>query len=208
MQKPLVILLIAANLVLWGWRTAFHRAPAPPEQPAVTLPASDPGIPAIETVNIPAPAGCYLFGPLNTPLEQHRAAERLRSFAATVWMRESETLAERGWWVYLPAAPSREAALGEMEKLAAAGIDDYFLVAEGDDQNTVSLGLFSNPDNARLRMRQLQARGFDARAGVRRERQPRYWVDYRLHPARRDLSEMVLRAFPKAERRPMPCPGE
>ncbi|GAB4184371.1 MAG: hypothetical protein Tsb002_07320 [Wenzhouxiangellaceae bacterium] len=205
-----VILLLTANLGLWAWLEQLPPVPPPPASAQETrLQATVDGIPGIDPV-IPQPAEnsqCYSFGPLRTPLEQKRAIERIRTFAATVWLRQSEAVVERGWWVYLPSVGDREAALEQAEQIAAAGIDDYFIVTAGDMENTVSLGLYADEDNARQRQQRIKNQGFDAGIGLRREPEPRYWVDYRLDPRRRDLGRILLRAFPIAVRVPIPCPG-
>jgi len=205
-----VILLLTANLGLWIWQRQLPAIPTPPNAvPASELSDTEPGTPSIELVMNSGDdsSQCSSFGPLRTPVEQQRAVERIRAFATTVWMRESNAVIERGWWVYLPPGASRTEALKQVEQVAAAGIDDYFVVTSGDMENTVSLGLFSHEANARERLARIQSKGFDAGIGLRRVPEPRYWVEYRLDPQRRDLGRILLRAFPEAVRASIPCPG-
>lgn len=206
----LVMLMLTGNLGLWIWQQQLPLLPLPPD-PQLDQPQSDtdPGVPSIEMVMHAGDEAsqCSSFGPLRTPLEQQRAVERIRTFAQTVWIRESRSVVERGWWVYLPPVTTRAEALKQAEQIAEAGIDDYFVVTAGDMENTVSLGLYSEEAKARERQARIQAQGFDAGIGLRREPEPRYWVDYRLDPQRRDLGRILLRAFPEAVRVSIPCPG-
>lgn len=204
------VLLLVANMGIWAWLAqAKPPPPLPVVKPVTEQPATDPGVPGIEMIGVDSGdiRQCFTFGPLRTSLEQQRAIERIRSFAATVWMRQTRATVERGWWVFLPPVASRVEALDQAESIASAGIDDYFVVTSGDMENTVSLGLYSDEDNARRRQAEIQAQGFNAEIGLRREPEPRYWVDYRLNLQRRDLGRILLRAFPEAMRIRTPCPG-
>ena len=56
-------------------------------------------------------------------------------------------------------------------------IGDYFVVSSGDQPNTISLGLFKDPANARKRRDEIVAAGFPARMSERSESVPEYWLD-------------------------------
>ncbi len=51
------------------------------------------------------------------------------------------------------------------------------MVGSGDQANTISLGLFRDPANARKRLDQVLAAGFPARMSERSESVPEYWLD-------------------------------
>jgi SPOR domain len=95
------------------------------------------------------------------------------------------TLRSRGWWVYLPAFNSRNAALGAARDLSAKGIRDYYVVTAGDQENTISLGLFRDGANAIRRRDELTALGFDAQLDERSDDTPEYWLDYAVTPSQR-----------------------
>ena len=105
--------------------------------------------------------------------------------AQTARSRSRQELSQqsRGWWVYLPAQASRSAALAQAQRLTDAGITDYFVVSSGDQPNTISLGLFKDPANARNRRDQVQAAGFSAQMSERVESVPEYWLDVVVAPA-------------------------
>ncbi len=51
------------------------------------------------------------------------------------------------------------------------------MVSSGDQPNTISLGLFKDPANARKRRDDVIAAGFPARMSERSESVPEYWLD-------------------------------
>jgi len=130
----------------------------------------------------PAPARpnsytCISIGPFATPADMHSARGALASQAARMRSRQEQTTQTRGWWVYLPASPSRDQALAQARRLSAANIGDYFVVGSGGQPNTISLGLFKDPANARKRRDEVAAAGFPAQMTERTETVPEYWLD-------------------------------
>lgn len=121
---------------------------------------------------------CMALGPFATQEDLRVARNALEPQVQRMRARQEQTTQSRGWWVYLPATSSHAAALAEARQLAAKNIQDYFVISgEGDDQNTVSLGLFKDPANARKRRDQIAAAGFSAQMSERTETVPEYWLD-------------------------------
>jgi hypothetical protein len=187
--RLLFLLLLALNLGAAGW-LLFGRAPA-----AAAPPASDPGVPELrllsETRQTARPAeaspaavptgghdACSTLGPFMTAADMRNAVQNLSPHVARIQYREEQVRRSHGYWVYMPAAASREAALDEARALAAKGIHDYYVVTAGDSQNTISLGLFNDQSNAQNRLAQLQQLGFQAQVEQRVDTEAAYWVDY------------------------------
>jgi len=120
---------------------------------------------------------CISIGPFATPVDLHNARNALTAQAARMRSRQEQTTQSRGWWVYLPASPSRDQALAQARRLSAANISDYFVVGAGGQPNTISLGLFKDPANARKRRDEVAAAGFPAQMAERSETVPEYWLD-------------------------------
>ncbi|HEY9130353.1 MAG TPA: SPOR domain-containing protein, partial [Dyella sp.] len=120
---------------------------------------------------------CIAIGPFATPLDMRNARTALSTQAVRMRSRQEQTTQSRGWWVYLPASSSRDQALAQARRLSAANIKDYFVVGAGDQPNTVSLGLFKDPANARKRRDEIVAAGFPAQMSERTETVPEYWLD-------------------------------
>ena len=182
--RVLFLLLLAANLGFGVWLVL-----APPVAVA-QLPPADAGVTqltllnerdgaladAAELARAPEPIGadrdlrCTTLGPFPTQSD-------LR-----IQFRESRALRSRGWWVYLPAFASRDAALSAARELSSKGVRDYYVVTAGDQENTISLGLFRDGDNAARRRDEVKALGLDVQLNERTEDTPEYWLDYAVSP--------------------------
>ena len=135
------------------------------------------GQPATPVLDTSQGYRCMALGPFDTPQDLRRARQALESQVARMRSRQEQTSQPSAWWVHLPAATSRARALQQARQLAAKNINDYFVVGSGDQANTVSLGLFRDPANARKRLDQVVAAGFPARMSERSESVPEYWLD-------------------------------
>lgn len=120
---------------------------------------------------------CLALGPFATPQDLRNARQALSAQAIRMRSRQEQASQTTGWWVYLPAAGSRAQALEMARRLAARNIGDYFVVSSGNQPNTISLGLFNDPANARKRRDEVTAAGFPARLSERSESVPEYWLD-------------------------------
>lgn len=152
-----------------------------PPSASASTPASIPAAPA-SAANAHSNSSsrvytCIAIGPFATPLDLRNARSALTAQAARMRSRQEQTTQSRGWWVYLPASPNRDQALAQARRLSAANIKDYFVVGSGDQPNTVSLGLFKDPANARKRRDEVATAGFPAQMSERTETVPEYWLD-------------------------------
>lgn len=179
------------ELHLLSERPPAPSSAPPPATPASTLAAATPSNPASSaapTIPSPAPAApappprpntytCMALGPFATQTDMRNARAALSSQAARMRQRQEQTTQTTGWWVYLPGGGSRDKALELGRRLAAANVGEYFIVSSGDQSNTVSLGLFKDPANARRRREQVVAAGFPAQMSERSESVAEYWLD-------------------------------
>ena len=191
MLRAIILLLVCMNLGVASWWT-LHR-----EAPIARLPATEHGIASLkllsETETPPsAPAGdelsaapepvnaaayCLSLGPFQTPADLRHAMNLLMPLVSRIQFRELPATAVRGYRVFLPAAGSREQALKTARQLAAQGITDYYVVTAGDQQDTVSLGVFRELANAKARHDQIAALGYSTVMEPRTEDVPQWWVD-------------------------------
>jgi hypothetical protein len=195
MLRALVLLLVCMNVGVALW-WGLHRDPV-----AQPLPASDRGVGSLtllrETERSPLPAAaeletapapledmtvCLSLGPFQTPSDLRGAMGRLMPQVGRIQFRELPATALRGYRVFLPAADSRAAALASARALAARGLRDYYVVTAGEQQNTVSLGLFRDLENARRRQAEVAALGYAASLEPRTEAVPQWWVDIAAPP--------------------------
>lgn len=200
MSRILFLFLLALNAAAGAW--LYHHRPGPTSFP----PASDEGVPALvllsernaedmaaaaaaaemaaapQAMDAPPPPPCYSLGPFASAEALDRAMALLAPRVARNQYRETSAEITRGYWVYLPAYDSREAALKAARQLNAAGVRDYYVVTTGERQNTVSLGLFRDRENASRREQQISALGFPARLEERTEVERQFWLDYQENP--------------------------
>jgi hypothetical protein len=140
---------------------------------AAAAPASSPAAPSANALSY----ACMALGPFATQEDLRIARTALGPQVQRMRARQEQTTQSRGWWVHLPPSPNHAAALAQARQLGARGIQDYFVVNAGDNQNTVSLGLFKDPANARKRRDEIVAAGFPAQVSERTETVPEYWLD-------------------------------
>jgi hypothetical protein len=189
--RALVLLLACMNVGVAAWWAA-HREPPPR-----VLPATEPDIaaltllsesdrarlggaaPVAEAVPAPLPEGavCQSLGPFESAEALRRAMDALLPRVERIQYREVQAMALHGYRVYLPAAANRQQALDAARLLAARGIADYYVVTAGDQENTVSLGIFRELDNATKRRDSVAALGFNAVVEPRTEPVRQWWID-------------------------------
>jgi hypothetical protein len=188
-----VLLLLLLNLAAAAWW--LWAVPAPR-----VLPATQAGVPTLHLLHeaLPraatqaltasgaaapaAPAQCLSVGPFTTQAQMQQAFAALAARVPRIQYRVAESAVSRGWWVYL-TAPGREQALATARALAAHGVRDDYVITAGDQQNSISLGLFQDPGNARRRQAQLRALGFPAQLRQRVEQVPQYYIEFQLPAA-------------------------
>lgn len=197
--RVLFLLLLAANLGAASWLVFA------PSTQATQAPVSDPGVPKLvllserdhgddATAELAAPPEsradlrndeCHSIGTFPTQADVRAAINVLTPLTRRIQFREAHATQARGYWVYLPALQTREQALAAARQLSSKGVRDYYVVTAGDQQNTISLGLFRDQANAERRRAEIAALGFTPQSIARTEELPVYWLDYatdRAHP--------------------------
>ncbi|HET7842903.1 MAG TPA: SPOR domain-containing protein [Xanthomonadales bacterium] len=191
------LLLLAANVGLAAWLAV---TPSRPDR----LPRNDEGVAPLvllseheetpveaataelsEAPEEPAEAQrdrCISLGPFPSQSDLRRALNALTPAVRRIQFRESRTSQSRGFIVYLPAPPTREQALAVARELYGKGVRDYYVVTAGEQQNTISLGLFKERANADRRLADLRGLGFAPSVSERTETLPVYWIDYAVAP--------------------------
>jgi hypothetical protein len=162
----------AATVVAPSSTSVAQTVPPPPAPAPTAVAAAPPTRPAVAMSQI-----CLALGPFATPQDLRNARQTLGTQVMRMRSRQEQASQPNGWWVYLPASANRAQALELARQLGAKHIQDYFVVSAGDQPNTVSLGLFKDPANARKRRDEVAAAGFPARMSERSENVPEYWLD-------------------------------
>lgn len=196
--RALFVLLLLMNLGVAAW-WLLRTPPPAPQLPAIEsgvpplrllseVEQADPDAPVPELAQ-PRPTDsdlahlrCLQIGPFLTQADLRRAVAALTPNAERIQFRETRVLANRGFWVFLPAQASREAALAAARELSSKGLRDYYVVTAGERENTISLGLFRDLSNAEQRRDQVRAAGLEPELQPRTDEIPNYWIDLAVQP--------------------------
>lgn len=170
--------------------------PAAPERPVAPVPAvadstptaaADPvstaGSPAAAAVLPPAPppAQCFSLGPFAEAGLAVAAAERLKDHVQVAKPRTLPAAGASGYRVLMPAAESREAAQAVAQRIGAAGFDDFLVINNGEEANSIALGRYRSREAALRRQESLRAAGFVAQLlPIGRDAAPQWWLDVAL----------------------------
>ena len=77
-------------------------------------------------------------------------------------LREVADAGATRYRVLLPPAASREEAQATVKRIVAAGVSDYYIMAQGEEANAIALGQYRNREGADRRLAALSAAGFKA----------------------------------------------
>lgn len=155
--------------------TAIPATPTP-----ASVLATDPPAPSTPTVPS-APAQCFSLGPFTEAGQAVAAAERVKPVVQTSRPRAVPGAGASGYRVLLPAAESREAAQAIAQRIGAAGFDDFLIINNGEEANSIALGRYRSREAALRRQESLRAAGFAAQTlATGREAPPQWWLDVAL----------------------------
>jgi len=135
-------------------------ASVPAPAPVAAAPAP-PAVPAPITAR-PAPAQCVSLGPFADRTAAQAAQSRAGAALRGAKLREVADAGATRYRVLLPPAASREAAQATVKRIVAAGVSDYYIIAQGEDTNAIALGQYRNREGADRRLAALSAAGFKA----------------------------------------------
>lgn len=123
---------------------------------------------------------CYTIGPVFDESEALTMRSNIVTGQRRVFMRRVTSEQILNYRVLMPAQASAQAAQDLAGRLQAKGIDGVGVIAEGENQNTVSLGVYSGIDNARQRWQAIRAQGFVPLLRVDKEMAEATWFDVEL----------------------------
>ncbi|WP_349794063.1 SPOR domain-containing protein [Xanthomonas sp. WHRI 7064] len=148
-------------------------APTPNEVAAAAIKPS-PAVPAPAA----APERCASLGPYAARADADAALARLRGQATRTRVREDKDAGVSTFRVMLPNVGDRAAAQALVKRIAAAGMGDYYVIAQGED-NSIALGQYQSRERAERRQASLVRAGFPAQLLPSGTGQSRWWIDVR-----------------------------
>ena len=210
-MKPLVAILVIANVALaaWGILSERHRAGTEATLLEAQLNASTIRIVSDESDPAPPrPEACVEWGPFSNE-ELARARAALEPLALGNRLISAPVSVTAGWWVYLPPHKSRELAERKVAELKALGVNEVYLVQErGEWDNAISLGIFRSEDGAQRFLEDLRSKGVRSAVVGARQQQVRLTALYVRDPSETIAQRLVeLRAeLPATSVRAAKCP--
>ncbi len=160
---------VEPDLVADVRKTEEAQSPAEPEavpvdeEPALVAEIPEPEEPAEPGATPDQAPGtvCVRAGWFKERAAAGEAAEWMRAAGAeAVGIRHEEQQVIKNYQVYLPPAPSREAAKAVASELRDKGVDDIWIIARGAQANGISLGVYRNKRYMGRRVAELEKLGY------------------------------------------------
>lgn len=178
MLRNLALLLLLANLLVWGWQ----RWIVPPAAvDALALQASRPPELALLEPRVPrkpgigAPASCLRVGPFAEPASAEQGAAQLAAQGVPAAVAAESVEVWVGHWVQVPDLGNRAAANEARDALVAAGLADAYVVRT-DEGFKISLGVFRERQRADRVARIARGAGFAPVTTDRTRDGEEYWL--------------------------------
>lgn len=190
-MRPLVFLLILANLFFFAWTEGYFGTSADPDAHRLQQqlladrvnivardepPVSEVKAPVVEVkiekparvLEKKAPETCLLLSDL--PVAEMVRIERLLADKFAPY-RASRTMnnGSGSFWVFIPPLPSKQDADRKAGELKALHVPEFFIVQDpGPNRFAISLGIFSSKQAASERFAELREKGVrSAKVGER-----------------------------------------
>ncbi len=214
-MKYLVIGMLALNVLMFAWlknqpdtiNYVAHARPLSGERLQLLNEVPDTDITNDESTSAVPPkvnkrsptvtfisVACYTIGPFSTVVGTGEAGETLNSLGLVSQQREGTRRELTGYWVFIPALPSR----AEAKKLAATfkdrGIKDFQIVPSGPKKNAISLGFFRSNDSAEQLLARISALGLNPEKEENHKENSGLWLDF-SSPNRPPLPEAIVDAL-------------
>ncbi len=122
---------------------------------------------------------CYSLGPFKQLSDAESVMSNIKARGLSVSRQSKTKQIEKSHWVYLPPFVNHEAAVRTARELAKQGIEDYFVIASGENENAISLGLYSKAESAARRLNHIRSLGYEPVQETRYSEDTEYWLDYR-----------------------------
>jgi len=203
----LFAILVLANLGVVMWASWYREpvvppspSPLPPLHPEKMVPLSVPGLvlkPLPQAVNArasksaplapvktetppPPPHQCLTIGPFDTDAAAQNAGASLHAGGIVYSLRTQDDRVVSSYWVFLPPRASHRQAELTLRQLDRKGIREHVIVQEPGMDDAISLGLYTQPENARARIAELVKKGVHAKLQTRYRTRTRYWLDVEI----------------------------
>ncbi len=218
-----VLLLANIGLLMWAswYRQPAGEAPQPRQvfHPELMVPLNTPGVALRARKSEPSEAPlaatkprqrCIAIGPF-APDPAGKAGAWLAGEKFEAARRGEERKIENSYWIYLAPFATRKEAERRLQELERLGLRDLLIMPATQGQIAISLGLFTQAENAQNRLKELAQKGIEASQEIRYRTEPVTWLDLRLpEPADAAVEQLRTHDWGAAgiEVRENACPPE
>ena len=120
---------------------------------------------------------CFTLGPFKKTVTANHADEAISALGIAVNQRQVSQRRPRGYWVYLPAFKTYDAARKQVNALQKKGLKDLFIMGKGQHKNAVSLGLFKREGAADERFQLVKKMGLSVKKETQYRVRKLVWLD-------------------------------
>ena len=120
---------------------------------------------------------CFTLGPFRKTTTAKHADEAISILGVAVKQRQVSQRRPRGYWVYLPAFKTYDAARKQVNALQRKGLKDLFIMGKGQHKNAVSLGLFKREGAADERFQLVKKMGLSVKKETQFRVRKLIWLD-------------------------------
>lgn len=178
-MRWLLIMLLMCNGIYFVWQ---HYLVVSPERAGQAVaPATVAGNSGVATIELLEPlpvaavdntapvreskreeqAVCWQIGPFGEEVSARQVVSRLDAMQISLQEQVVEVAGEPDYWVHIPPLPSRKLANAVLRELQAKKIDS-FLITQGELNNGISLGIFTQQNRAEAVLAQRRQQGYAA----------------------------------------------
>jgi len=137
---------------------------------------------------------CFTIGPFREEASVTGFQSKIKNKVKSTGIRERVEKLHWRYWVYLPDAGSKSAAVKRASDLARKGLKDYYVVARGEHKNSISLGHFKDKGLAEKRLKAIRLMGYEPRIRTIEKEYTLYWLDY-VAKNEQGLNSQTLEGF-------------
>lgn len=147
--------------------------PVPTDQPKPKPQKPLPQV--VDKVEVKKEVMCTSIGPIEESKVATGLVKNLKAEGFEAATQELEVSRDFQYWVLLPPAVNRKAALQSLKELQTKKIDSY-LISTGEMRNAISLGLFKKEQSAKGVLSRMVEAGFPAEIRQKERIKNEYWV--------------------------------
>jgi len=213
--KALVFLLVLVNLLFYAFTEGVFGRPGNPDAGRVDQQLVPERVRIVARGDQPPPKRgngadaapeelCLTWDRLPAEDADRLASTLAERFAGVRVERRAVASEGSGWWVFVPALPSKAEADKKGGELKELGVKDYFVVQDaGPNQFAISLGVFSGEKGAQDRLAELKVKGVkSAKVAPRPGKETHFSVEARGPlPLQEGVQGIAAEIIPKAEAR-------